>query len=174
MAKYELRQFTDKEFLDTRENWEKHAGEAEFVSEYGVVFDWAQTHQQYDDDKNGESLAYGVFSQRNKHAFAIVDVVSHKKGRSSTTKLLKIYMTPEYWDVASHQSKVIEIFLCAIVGTIKLSKQASAKTVKLYGRSDQLLSLLHSLHVHMNQHKDKLPGVEASMQGRWLEISSGT
>jgi hypothetical protein len=172
-TKHTLRQFTDKEFSNTRLDWKKKAGEAEFASEYGVVFDWADTHREYDDAASvGNSLAYGIFSARATKACAIVDVVSHKKGRNSTTKLLKIYITPEYWDIDKHQDKVRDIFISAIIGTVELSKQVSARTVKLYGRSTQLLSLLHSLHVYMHDNKAELPGVTVAMKGRWLEIAT--
>lgn len=172
-VKHELRHFTEEEFSTTRQEWEKRAGDAEFTSEYGLVFDWADSHREYEQSfLVGQSLAYGIFSKRAVHAYAIVDVVSHKKGINSMTKLLKIYITPEYWDVEKHQSQIRDIFLCAIIGTVELSKQVSARTVKLYGRSTQLLSLLHSLHVYMNENSKDLPGVTVTMQGRWLEIAT--
>lgn len=169
----QLRPFTDESFVATRENWQAQAGKAEFASEYSAIFSWADTHRDYGEDaKVGDSHAYGLFAPKVDTACAMVDVVLHKKGRRGVTKLLKVYITPEYWNVTEHQDQVLEIFVGAIAGTIALSKQAQSREVKLYGRSQELLSLLHTLHVHLNRNLDKLPGIAAAMKGRWLEITT--
>jgi hypothetical protein len=62
-------------------------------------------------------------------------------------------------------------FAGAIFGTIDLSVKISSDTVKLYGRSDELLSLLHSLHIHLNR-SPKLMSTTVTMQGRWLQIAT--
>ncbi|MBV2160511.1 hypothetical protein [Achromobacter denitrificans] len=171
-TKHKLLPFTDETFEATRKDWEAKAGAEEFASEYRLVFDWADANRAYDAPAaaSGSSLAYGLFAPKSDCACAVVEVVSHKKGRSGLTKLLKIYITPEFWRVEEHQDEIIRIYLSAIVETVELSTKVRARTVKLYGRSDSLLSLLHSLHVRLQRDAAKLPGLAAAMKGRWLEI----
>lgn len=172
-SKLQLSQFTDRSFADTRQNWEDQAGKAEFASEYSAIFSWADAHRDYDiDPKVGDSLAYGLFAPKSNTACAMVDVVLHKRGRKGVTKLLKVFVTPEYWNVTEHQDQILEIFTSAIAGTIQLSKRVQSGEVKIYGRSEALLSLLHSLHVHLNKNIEKFPGIAAAMKGRWLEITT--
>jgi hypothetical protein len=167
---YELNQFTKSNLAATKSRWQSVAGKDEFASEYTVLFDWVNTHKDYSALK-ADSLAYGLFAPKSRYASAIVDVVSSKKGKRGITKLLKVYVTPELWDVTTHQSQIIDIFAGAIFGTIDLSVKISSDTVKLYGRSDELLSLLHSLHIHLNR-SPKLMSTTVTMQGRWLQIAT--
>ncbi|MBZ0073601.1 hypothetical protein [Bordetella hinzii] len=175
-AKYKLQRFTDDSFRATRDDWEHKAGKEEFASEYHLVFDWADANRDYDGggSDSGSSFAYGLFASRSKSACAVIEVVSHKKGKAGLTKLLKIYITPEFWRVEKHQDEIIHIYMSAIVETVELSAKVRARTVKLYGRSDSLLSLLHSLHIRLQEQAEKLPGLVAAMKGRWLEINVPT
>ena len=172
MINHKVKQFNKLNLAVTKNFWEKKAGKEEFASEYGVIFDWVSAHSDYSNGVNvGDSLAYGLFKPNTKYASAIVDVVSSRRGRFGVTKLLKVYITPEFWNVSEHIDEIINIYLSAISGTISLSKQNSARTIKIYGRSVELLSLLHSIHVHISARQSTVQNIAASMHGRWLEIT---
>ncbi len=171
MKDYELKKFTEKTLNSTKRDWEKVAGSDAFATEYGFVFDWTESHIDYQKGQN-DSLAYGMFAPRAQKAIAIVEVIQREQAKKGLTKMLKLWITPEYWDADSNRREIASIMLCAMQGTLLLSKQNQSKTVKIYGRNDQMLSVLHTVHVMFSDLIDKgeLSGVTVNVVDRWLEI----
>ncbi len=166
---YLTEQISDNLLIDTKKSWELVVGVDEFTSEYGALFEWLQTHREYQ-GANGDSVAYALVQEGHKVASAFIEVVS-SPNRGGLTKLLKVFITPQFWDVADHQTEVVKIFVMAIKGAIEISNDNGSRTVKIYGRSNSLLSLLHTIHVAMIEDLDENSGIQVLIQGRWLVIS---
>lgn len=171
---YQLRQFTEESFVATKENWQGIAGEDEFMSEFGVVFEWLGDNRDYaNGGKAGNSLGYGLFYGENGHACALAEVVARPMVRGGLTKLLKVLITPEYWNIEEHAARIVDIYSAAILGTIELSEAVQARTIKLYGRGDQMMKLLRSINDSVNKRFSESAGgrIKSAMKGQWLEIS---
>lgn len=100
-----------------------------------------------------------------------MEVVS-SPNKGGMTKLLKVFITPQYWEVKEHENEVVNIFIAAINGSLSISSQVKSKTVKIYGRTDSLLDLLIKVHDTITKSViDQSSQITSSIGGRWLEIS---
>lgn len=171
LTSYDLKPFTPKTLESTKKDWEKIAGGDEFATEYGFVFEWAGQHIDYDNGHN-DSLAYGLFKTKSTKASAIVEVIQRMQARKGLTKMLKLWITPQYWDTETHRMEIASIMIHSILGTMVLSKQNQSKTVKIYGRTSQMLSILHTVHTMFSEMiaKGDAPGVAVNIVSRWLEF----
>ncbi len=124
----------------------------------------------YSNPHTGDSFAYGLFPPDEGAAQAILDVVL-QKSRGGLAKLLKITVSPDYWAGGSKQHDMATIFASGIIGTILLSKESQSRTVKIYGRTEELLSILHTVRNVLEADAQKL-GIRCAIQGRWLEITT--
>lgn len=161
MAKYQIRQFTPERLEQVRKRWREIAGDDEFDIEFMGLFDWCQTHIK---PSEGDSQAWELYNTDTSGCDAIIDMVDSRKGTLS--KLLKLFLSPVFWDVESKREEVISLYIDAFVEVIKNGAVKGAKDVKLYGRNDLMLSLLRSIHAHWC-----VDGANASFQGRFLTIS---
>lgn len=154
---------------DTRQVWELTVGKDEFSIEYGALFDWIESHVDYE-GATGSSLVYALVEEDRKVASAFIEVVA-TDNRGGLTKLLKILITPQYWNIAEHQHQVVMIYVDAIKGAVELSMQNQSGTFKIYGRTDSLLDLLHTIQRTIMDEVGKEAKVSVEMQGRWLVFS---
>ncbi len=167
---YTTARIDEKLLNDTRQVWELTVGKDEFASEYGALFDWIGSHINYD-QPSGASLAYALVEEGKKVASAFIEVVA-TDNRGGLTKLLKIFITPQYWNIAEHQAQVVMIYVDAIKGAVDLSMQNQSGTFKIYGRTDSLLSLLHTIRLTiLDEIGEEASPVSIQMQGRWLVFS---
>lgn len=161
MAKYELRQMDTNRLNEIKNRWRGIAGEDEFDIEFAGLFEWCSSHLE---PKEGDSQAWELYNTDTAASDAIVELVDSSKGK--LTKLLKLFLSPVFWDVEAKREEVISLHIDAFVEVIKNGVLRGAKDVKLYGRNDLMLSLLRSIHAHW-----KVEGTNAHFQGRFLTIS---
>jgi len=161
LAKYQLRQIDTHRLDEIRNRWRGIAGEDEFDIEFAGLFQWCSTHLI---PQEGDSQAWELHNTDNAECDAIVELVDSKRG--ALTKLLKLFLSPVFWDVEARREEVISLHIDAFVEVIKNGVLRGAKDVKLYGRNDLTLSLLRSIHAHW-----KVEGTNAHFQGRFLTIS---
>lgn len=168
---FRIARIDSKTLANTEAAWSTMTDQDAFASECTPMFEWAGTHIDYDVGSDHDSCVYGLFGDNNTVSEALVEVVSRQPKRAvkGQTKLLKVITSPQYWAGNSKQDHIVPLFASAISGTIELSKEAGAQIVKLYGRTEGLLSLLHSVRNEIEPHSQKL-GIKCSMQGRWLQI----
>ncbi|MFY1912754.1 hypothetical protein ACOTB6_14440 [Achromobacter xylosoxidans] len=166
---FPVKKFTQRSLASTRRAWQKMAGAA-YATECAPILQWAEGHVDYSNPHTGDSFAYGLFGGESQAAEAILDVVL-QKNRGGLTKLLKITVSPEYWAGGAKQHDMATIFASGIIGTILLSKESQCRTVKIYGRTEELLSILHSVRNVIEEDAKKL-GIRCTIQGRWLELST--
>lgn len=161
----DLTLFSNTSFLATKANWEAIAGSDAFNLEYGPIFDWI-------DERVGKThldvMAYGIFEAGSPHASGIVEIINSSKAKGPMIKMLKVIISPQFWDISVHREEILKIFLGAIAGCIILSKTKRSKVLKLYGRSNELFSILVSLHTSFVE--EPIDGLTAKIEGRWLVL----
>lgn len=168
---YKEVEISDELLEATEQAWKLTAGADEFASEYLVLFEWLRSHRKYASD-TGESVGYALLEEDLKVASAFFEVVS-TTGRGGLTKLLKVYITPQLWNISDHQREVVKIYSECIKSVVRISRDNHCRNIKIYGRSDAMLSLLRSIHVALQEELDKKPesGLSVSIEGRWLVFS---
>lgn len=161
----ELKKLTKTHLNKTKKDWQALAGVDEFNIEYGARFALLESWIA-----SGEpATPYALIS--NGKVDAIIEIIYTQKNKSPITKLLTVDISPEYWDIDEHREKVVELHLDAIQHAIDLAVMNGMMhgkllgDLKLYGRTDEQLSLLKSIHAHMNT--NVLCG---DIKGRWLHI----
>lgn len=167
---YVTERISDDLLSETQKSWESVVGGSdEFTSEYGALFEWLRGHRDYK-SANGDSEAYAITQKGENRASAFIEIVS-STNRGGLTKLLKVFISPKFWGVAEHQNTVVQIFIMAIKGAVEISARKSSRTIKIYGRSSALLSLLKEIHSAIIEGHDlQSSNIVATMQGRWLVI----
>lgn len=165
MHRHELRQFTAERLEVVREQWRQLAGEDEFDVELAPLFEWCTTHLS---PQTGDSQARELHHIDRDQTDAILEVVDNKRG----AKLLKLYLSPEFWaiDTPSVRTGVARLHATAFVQVIRDGIARGAPLVKIYGRSNLMLSILQDLQT---QWASLGTDWDAAMQGRWLAISLG-
>lgn len=166
---------TDQLLENTAQAWKLIAGADAFDSEYLHVFEWMKTNRNYGGDATG-SCAYGLVEEElGNVAVAFYEVVA-SENMGGLNKLLKVFVTPSYWNLAAHQSEVIKVYVACVINFVGQARNKSCRTIKIYGRGDAMLSLLRSLHVALQKQLDENPGagLSVSIDGRWLVLSVST
>lgn len=162
--------FSPESLLETEEAWKQISGDEVFTTELKPVFEWASQHIDYGSNEHIESKAYGLFGSDDGPAEALIEVVSRRIGvQPGITKLLKIIVSPDYWNDGKKRGEIVRVFLSAITGTIKISEDVRGGVIKLYGRSNALLDLLTLVCSALSKDEEKT-GIQCRMHGRWLEI----
>lgn len=150
-----------KEIIEaTKAVWIGICGQDEFASEYGSQLEWAIQNM---------GNTYALIEHGHKSASAIMEVVQSERN-GGLTKLLRVLITPQFWDIAEHQSQVVKLYLHAIKEAISISTTNKSKTYKIYGRTPEMLSLLYAIHSETSDDLKNL--LDVNMQGRWLVFSA--
>jgi hypothetical protein len=97
VSKYTLTTFTSVQYTSTKASWEALAGPDAFDVELAPFFSWVETHIQ---PTHGDSVALQLVNQdADGRVDAIVEVVDSRRGTLS--KLLKIVVSPQFWDISN-------------------------------------------------------------------------
>ena len=169
----QLAQFTPESLADTRAYWIQTAIDLDMSElEYEVNLDWAQSHINYA-NAGGDAFAYGIFEPGETVASAIVELVySQRPGpKVGLLKLLRVIMCPrmapsQMASAPDVYRQVLDVYAEAIIGTVRLTGSHRSKTVKIFGRNNELLQMLYALNERINAQG----GVQSRMEGRWLAI----
>lgn len=175
MKKYKIAQFDAAKYEATKEDW-LDSSESLGIPDLDYVkqIEWVERHMDY--QAQGDSFAYGLFDEDSDVAVATVDIVyTRRAANDGWLKMLQLFMAPRYAPSivsASPQalSEILEIYSSAIIGTVELTGTHPARTVKLYARNDNLMSLLAGVQQRLSA--SSLPGVKCNFEGRFLVISS--
>ena len=140
---------------------------------------WVSAHCDY--TASGDSYAYGIFAEGCASASAVVDIVYSRRAGPDLgwLKMLELTMGPEYSqsqiNTADTLLQIIRIYVTAILGTIALTDTHKARVIKLFGRNDQLMTMLASVHLHLcaeaESSSDGKVLLTSKIEGRWLVIS---
>lgn len=168
MAEHVLREFTADRLSTVEQDWRQLAGDDEFDSELSPMFGWCASHINHQD---GDSQALELFDPVREKADAILEVVNTRQGRM--TKLLKLYISPEFWGAEDDDNlldQIAELHGSAYAEVLVTGIAQGVREVKIYGRTNLMLDLLRRVHMHWNP---VAAGWSTKMQGRWLAISLG-
>lgn len=163
MSNYQLLEFTDATFESTKEAWLKLMDEDAFELEMAPLFGWAKQHMNHAD---GDSVALRLYDDETGRTDAIVEVVSSRKGQMS--KLLKVIPSPRFWDINNQRAEILQLYVDAFVNVITSRGFKANHKVKIYGRDDDMLSILRSIHSAWSFDQSK-----ADFEGRFLTITWG-
>ncbi len=159
--------FDEQTLEDTRQNWTAFAGShSVFALECGPIFDWME--ERLGEEKTLETVAYGLFESGYTTAAAIVEVVNSAKTKGPMIKMLKVLVSPQFWDTVANRQEVLNIFIGAIAGCVNLSVKKKTKILKLYGRTNELLSVMMDIHTRLVS--SPINGISATIEGRWLVL----
>jgi hypothetical protein len=161
MSKYTLIPFTEDSLKDAYKKWEAIVGEDAFDLEFSPLFDWAGKHIH---ETAGDSQAFNLSNNDAARTDAIVEVVTSRKGLM--TKLLKIVPSPQFWDINNSRNEIIQVYTEVFFNVITKRGTDQSRKVKLYGRDDEMMSILRSLHSVW-----AIPNSTAEFEGRFLTIA---
>lgn len=163
MDDYKIREFTPERLEEVERTWRDLAGEDEFDIELAPFFNWCETHIE---QRTGDSRAYELYNTRSQSCDAIIELVNSSNARLS--KLLKLFISPEMWDVDDKREQVVNLYVSAFVQVIKTERRKGINRVKLYGRTSLMLSILHTIHSSWPAEETNS---QATFEGRWLTIA---
>lgn len=175
MKKYAIAQFDASKFEATKDSWLNSAESLGIPDlDYVKQIDWVARHMDY--QASGDSFAYGLFDEGSDVAVATVDIVySRRASNDGWLKMLQLFLAPSYAPSVVSASplalmEILDIYSSAISGTVELTGIHPARTVKLYARNDNLMSLLAGVQ----QRLSALPAssVKCNFEGRFLVISA--
>ena len=95
---------------------------------------------------------------------ALVEVVASRKGQLS--KLLKVIPSPEFWDINNSRQAILDIYTETFFNMITTGGFGKERKVKLYGRDDDMMSILRSIHGNW-----AIPHSKAEFEGRFLAVT---
>lgn len=172
---FKLDEFSVETLQQAKRKWLECASSKGLpTSDYEKDFEWAEKRINYQ-APNGDSLAYAIFDDATKECKAVVDIVVTKGGGAHRwLKMLTVNLRPDLLTDSSEPDpnrleEILSIYINAALGTIQLTKIHRSNVVKLYGRSDAMLTLLASLKSYMSAMSGF--ALEATMEGRWLVLT---
>lgn len=173
VEKFVTQQFDQNKLEATRVAWDSTAEDLGLPAlEYEKTMAWVSTHIRYD-AQHGESYAYGIFEEGKDEAVAVVDLVHSRRVRDvGVIKMLEVTMGPSLAPsqiTAENYPDLVSIYGQAVVGVIALSQAHPARIIKIYGRDNDLMSLLFGLNVQFNS-QNTVP-IKSKIEGRWLVIT---
>lgn len=161
--RYKLRKFTPERLDEVAAEWQTHAGQEEFESEMGTLFEWCRGHLEH---REGDGHALELYNVTLGKTDAILDVIQGKWG--TMTKMLKLYLSPEYWPLDRITDSIVKVHAGAYAKFIFDGMDKGVNEIKIYGRNDDMKLMLESLERVWPQYNT---GSSATMQGRWLTIT---
>jgi hypothetical protein len=163
MSKYSLIPFTPESLANAKRAWEAIVGIDAFDVEFAPFFEWAEGHI---DPKEHDSRAFDLSNNDVEgRTDAIVEVVDSRKGALS--KLLRIIPSPQFCDVTNSRAELVQLYTETFFQVIVAGGlHGQQRKVKLYGRDDDMMSLLRSIHSHW-----AVPDSSADFEGRFLAIT---
>jgi len=177
-----LKRLSKEEFAELRHKWTgllKVGHHPVFDAEYRQIFDLIDSTGCWDSLKNCVNRPiYNVVADAHDEIWAIVEIVKTLNGSAVWVKMLNIYMSPKIEaepDNETNTKKRLEIFRAALIGIFLLTKEIKkADTVKVYGRTDALITFLRGMHDSFSviTSLGTISGIDVSIEGRWLVFRS--
>ena len=164
-------------FRATREAWLASASRSTheaFLAEYEQLFDVIEEGDGIGslEGRLNVAIYYGILD--NGVVKALVQMLQSERGSDIWIKMTDIHMCPEIElevDIAASTADRLRVFTTALLGVFALTKQvARADTIKVYGRTDALITFLRGMHdaLAVMSSLGNMPGINVSIEGRWL------
>lgn len=173
-----LTELEESSFSRIRDDWmgKLPAGAHEvYGAEYQQLFDRIEACKAWGalDGRVNQGIFHGVVDDGGV-PWAIVEIVQSKKGAETWIKMLDIIMSPDIEAEADNERSTrrrMDVFSSTLSGIFLMSKEIrQANTLKVYGRTDLLVTFLRGMHDHMSvlASLGMISGVSVSIEGRWL------
>jgi len=173
-----LKQSSLDEIITLKEKWiGMLAGEADTVirAEFIQLFKIIESTGCRDNINNCfNKPIYRCIVDDNGKEWGIVEIVLSENGSSIWVKMLDIHLSPEVElnDETEESTKSrLDVFRAALIGIFELTKEIeNTTTVKVYGRTDALVSFLRGMHDAFSVFTTlgTIKGIKVSIEGRWL------
>lgn len=176
----EFRQFSNEDYAATLAKWMAEAEEPSadlFPNEVQQRLAWIPGTFAGGNGNSHRTLAYGVFQPGNNIAVATCELILTDRGALAGRwlKMLKVTLSPEIELAVQAEDMTamdvaVSAYKAAVLGSFSERLTHDADTLKLYGRTDDLLRFLMVLMVTIGQ--DPSAKLSAKREGRWLVIKS--
>ena len=173
----ELAHLQEEELQSIKKSWIEAAGKSTheaFLAEYQQLFDVIEGGNSIGelDDRMNVSIFYAV--KEGGECKALVQMVQSQRGSDIWVKMMDIYMCPDV-ELTSDTEQItidrLKIFTTSLIGVFSLTRSvARADTIKVYGRTEALVTFLRGMHDTLSvlSSLGNMPGIEVSIEGRWL------
>ena len=174
-----LEKLDQGKLIKLKENWMKllkdHPNDI-YGAEYQQLFNLIESTGCWD-KKLKSCYNKPIFSyvlDDNQEEMAIVEIILSQNAQSIWVKMIDIHMSPKIEteeDNDINTKKRLDVFRAAIKGIFKLTKNISgADTVKVYGRTEALISFLRGMHDTLKTFSTlgSINGIRVNIEGRWL------
>lgn len=163
-------------YEETLEMWSKEAEACNiFPQEIIRQLKWIDESLSNKTSVQPSSLAYGVFTQKDKIAIAVCElVISQKSKNNRWMKLLNVTLSPaieakvEAKDLDAIKT-TISAYRTAVSGSFDAKNDHSIDTLKLYGRNETMLNLLTTTYAALEASESF---EDIKKEGRWLVLCS--
>lgn len=174
----EFRKIEERDYNATLEKWVSEAEANDlFPHEVKSKLGWIVETLRDQGRQSHKQLAYGVFAPDSNVAIAVCDLVLTDRGALAGRwlKMLKVTLAPELEFALQEEDLramtiAVNAYRNAVLGTFAERLNHEADTLKLYGRTDEMLRFLMLLLVTINDDNDLK--LSARKEGRWLVINS--
>lgn len=150
-----------------------------FLAEYKQLFEVIQSTGCWEKLTNClNKPIYNCIIDKSNEVWAIIEIVQTKNGTATWIKMLDIHLSPKIEtepDNETNTRKRHEVFRTALKGIFLLTKEIQkADTVKVYGRTDALITFLRGMHDSFSVFTSlgTIKGIEVTIEGRWLVFHS--
>lgn len=159
-------------WLELLSNEEHEVFQADYEQIFGMI---EETDGIGDlDCKFNKAIHYALLDDDDKTCHALVQLVQSKRGSSVWVKMLDIFLSPKIEQAPDDEQSTqlrLSAFSEVLKGIFKLTAAIRlADTVKVYGRTDALVTFLRGMHDSFSviASLGTLKGIEVSIEGRWL------
>lgn len=169
---------SDDYFQQIEKDWMKLLADAEhevYRADYEQLFSViGSCHSIGEINKRFNVAVHYAVTGGDGDCKALVQIVQSKRGKDVWVKMLDIFLSPDIErapdDEANTQLR-LSVFRESLKGIFVLTaKLRGVDTVKVYGRTDALVTFLRGMHDSFSviASLGTLKGIEVSIEGRWL------
>lgn len=147
-----------------------------FLADYEQIFSTIEVTGGVGELDNvlNKAIHYAFIDDSDGKCHALVQLVQSRRGAATWVKMLDIFLSPAIEQAPDDEPSTqmrLKVFSEVLKGIFKLTASIRlADTVKVYGRTDALVTFLRGMHDSFSviASLGTLKGIEVSIEGRWL------
>lgn len=175
----ELRELSKAKFARVEKHWlqllskEAHdvvqADNGQLLARIAKNELWGNIHE-----RDNQATFYALFGKSDQGCWALVELIRSRRGKEVWIKMMDINLSPKIemaQDGAESEQLRLKVFERTLIGIFHLTgQQQGADTVKVYGRTDDLVVFLRGMHdtFRMMTQLGTLQGIRVEIEDRWL------
>lgn len=146
-----------------------------FLADYEQIFNTIEATDGIGelDGILNKTIHYAHFDESGS-CHALVQLVQSRRGSATWVKMLDIFLSPQIEQAPDDEPSTqmrLKVFSEVLKGIFQLTATIRlADTVKVYGRTDALVTFLRGMHDSFSviASLGTLKGIEVTIEGRWL------